>query len=181
MPPFDEKIRGVNVPFSWFKILSKYLRFFWLSIDFIVAERLCQRMQRAFMDSKVFYPFAPSYRSQSLSATMKSMESQKKRKYLERILNQENGTFTPLIFSSNGGMSKETKRFYSRLAELISDKTHAPLPDTAAWIKRKLFFSLIRSSVICIRGSRCHKCKCLQSLRELDIDSDMSQMPSIET
>ena len=138
-------------------------------------------MQRAFMDVKVFYPFAPSYRSQSLSSTMKSMENQKKRKYLERILNQENGTFTPLLFSSNGGMSKETKRFYSRLAELISDKTHASLPDTSAWIKRKLSFSLIRSSVICIRGSRSHKYKCPQSLRELDIESDMSQIPLIET
>ena len=78
-------------------------------------------------------------------------------------------------------MSKETKRFYSRLAELISDKTHASLPDTSAWIKRKLSFSLIRSSVICIRGSRCHKYKCSQSLLELDIDSNMSQMPLIET
>ena len=119
----------------------------------IAARGFWQRMQRAFMDVKVFYPFAPSYRSQSLSATMKLMESQRKRKYLERILNQENRTFTPLIFSSNGGMSKETKRFYSRLAELISDKTHASIPDTSAWIKRKLSFSLIRSSVICIRDS----------------------------
>ena len=66
---------------------------------YIVAHEFWQWIQRAFMNVKVFYPFAPSYRSQSLSATMKSMESQKKRKYLERILNQENGTFTPL--SSN--------------------------------------------------------------------------------
>ena len=87
------------------------------------------------MDIKVFYLFALSYRIQSLLSTMKSMESQKKRKYSERILGQENGTLTPLIFSLNGGTSKETKRFYSRFAELISDKTHASLPDTSGWIK----------------------------------------------
>ena len=53
----------------------------------IAARGFWQRMQRAFMDVTVVYPFAPSYQSQSLSATMKSMESQKKRKYLERIPN----------------------------------------------------------------------------------------------
>ena len=69
---------------------------------------------------------------------MKSMDSQKKRRYLVRILNQENGAFTPLIFSSNGLMSKEIKGFYSRLAGLILDKTHTSLTVTSAWIKTKL-------------------------------------------
>ena len=44
---------------------------------------------------------------------MKQMEKEKKRKYVSRVLDQENGTFTPLVFSANGGISKETKRFPS--------------------------------------------------------------------
>ena len=140
----------------------------------IVARGFWQPMQRAFMDVRVFYPFAPSYRNQSLAATMKSMEGRKKRKYMERILNEEYGTFTPLVFSSSGGMSKETKRFFQRLAELISIKTNVSLPETSAWLKRKLSFSLVRSSVICLRGSRSHRYKSPQSVQEMDILSDTS-------
>ena len=102
------------------------------------------------------------------------MEGKKKRKYMERILNEEYGTFTPLVFSSSGGMSKETKRFFQRLAELISIKTNVSLPETSAWLKRKLSFSLVRSSVICLRGSRSHRYKSPQSVQEMDILSDTS-------
>ena len=64
-----------------------------------------QRLQRAFVDVKVFYPFAPSYWDQSLATTMKAMEKQKKRKYNQGILDGENGSFTPLVFTTNGGTS----------------------------------------------------------------------------
>ena len=74
---------------------------------------------------------------------MKNMETKKKTKYLKRVLNDENGTFTPLVFTSNGGMSKETRRFYIRLAELIADKSKNSYSETSAWIKRRLSFSLI--------------------------------------
>ena len=73
-----------------------------------------QRLQRAFVDVRVFYPFAPSYRNQSLATTMKTMENQKKRKCNQRILYGENGSFTPLVFTTNGGMSTETKQFHRR-------------------------------------------------------------------
>ena len=139
----------------------------------IAVRGFWQRSQRAFVDVRVFYPFAPSYRSQSLSATMKSMESKKKKKYLNRILNDENGTFTPLIFTTNGGMSKETRRFYIRLAELISDKTNSRFSETAAWIKRRISFSLIKSSVVCIRGSRSRRTRCPLSIKELDVNENI--------
>ena len=85
---------------------------------------------------------------------MKSMENEKKKKYVKRILEQENGTFTPLVFSANGGMSKETKRFYARLSELLSEKNNSQFSETYAYLKRKISFSLIRSAVVCLRGSR---------------------------
>ena len=116
-----------------------------------------EKLQRAFLDVRVFYPFAPSYFNQSLGTSMKAMEKSKKRKYNQRVLDGENGTFTPLIFSSNGGMSKETKRFYSRLSELISEKQNVDYSTASSWFKRKLSFSLLRTTVICIRGSRSRK------------------------
>ena len=123
----------------------------------VVMRGFWQRQQRAFIDVRVFYPFARSYQNRSLQATMKTIENEKKNKYNERILQEENGSFTPLIFSSNGGMSNETKRFFSRMSELVSVKNGTKYSDTSAWIKRKIAFSLIRSAVICIRGSRSRK------------------------
>ena len=38
-----------------------------------------QRLQRAFVDVRVFYPFAPKHRNQSLATMMKTMENQKKK------------------------------------------------------------------------------------------------------
>jgi len=81
------------------------------------------------------------------------MENTKKRKYNNEVM-KINATFTPLIFSSNGGTSRETARFYQRLAELLSDKHSASFSCTSLWIKRKIMFSLIRTAVVCIRGSR---------------------------
>ena len=69
-------------------------------------------------------------------------------------MNEENGTFTPLIFSCNGGMSIETRKFFQRFSELISEKHHQNFSDTSALIKRKLNFCLLRTAVFCIRRSR---------------------------
>ena len=123
----------------------------------ISVRSFWQRLQRAFVDVRVFYPFAPSYRNQSLSTTMKAMEKQKKRKYNQRILDGENGSFTPLVFTTNGGMSTETKQFYRRLSQLLCEKSDVSYSETSAWVKRQISFSLLRTSVICIRGSRSRK------------------------
>ena len=144
----------------------------------IAVRGFWQSMQRAFVDVRVFYPFAQSYRHQSLSATMKNMEAKKKTKYLKRVLNDENGTFTPLVFTSNGGMSKETRRFYIRLAELIADKSKNSYSETSAWIKRRLSFSLIRSSVMCIRGSRSRRYHCPPSVKDLDMNDQVNTIRS---
>lgn len=120
----------------------------------ICVRGVWQRLQKAFFDVRVFYPFAKSYLSQPLSSTMKKMEKEKKRKYAERILEAEHGTFTPLIFSSNGGMSLETNKFYNRLGEMLAEKNKCQYSEAITWVRRKICFSLIRTAVICIRGSR---------------------------
>ena len=40
---------------------------------------------------------------------------EKKDEYLERVLNVEKATFTPAVFLTSGGMSKECKRFVNRV------------------------------------------------------------------
>ena len=49
-------------------------------------------------------------------------ENEKKRSYVDRVLQIENGSFTSLVFAANGSMGKEWIRFYKRLAEMIADK-----------------------------------------------------------
>ena len=66
----------------------------------------------------------------------------------------EKATFTPLIFSTTGGMGSEAVRFFKHLAVKISSKTGQPYSDTIAFIRRRLRFDLLKTCVISIRGYR---------------------------
>ena len=63
----------------------------------ITARGFWQRGQRAFFDVKVFNPNAQRHLGQTLAQCYISNEKDKKRSYCERVLEVENGTFTPLF------------------------------------------------------------------------------------
>ena len=69
-------------------------------------------------------------------------------------MNVEQGCFTPLVFSANGGMGCECKKFYSVLAEMITIKLKQEYCITMSWLRRRISFSPMRSYLLCIRGSR---------------------------
>ena len=120
----------------------------------VSARGFWQRGQRAFFDIKVFNPNARSYLGQSLQQQYKSHENGKKRAYNERILQVENGTFTPLVFSVHCGMSPECSFFFKRLSGLISEKRGESASVVSSWIRTKTCFALLRSALMCIRGTR---------------------------
>ena len=120
----------------------------------VAARGVWVRGSKAYFDVRVFNPLAPSYSGQTLKTTHKNNEMSKKREYAERILKIEHGSFTPLVFSSLGGMSVECTHFYNRLADKISEKRNISVSKGRAWIRTKLSFSLLRSTNLCIRGSR---------------------------
>ena len=66
----------------------------------------------------------------------------------------ENGTFTPLVFSVFGGMGEECKVFFKRLSSMIAQKRNENLFSVASWIRTQTCFALLRSSWLCLRGSR---------------------------
>ena len=66
----------------------------------------------------------------------------------------ELGSFTPLLMSVTGGMSRECRKFYVRLSEMISEKRDVNHSTIATWIRRKIRFSLIKSIGLCTHGSR---------------------------
>ena len=58
------------------------------------------------------------------------------------------------MFTSTGGMGLECLRFHSRLAERIADKKGEHYSRNVAWIRARTSFALLRSALICLRGSR---------------------------
>ena len=82
------------------------------------------------------------------------LELEKKRCYEERIREIEHGSFTPLVLSAAGGIGPAATIVYKRLASLISEKQGRPYSSTLHWVRCRLNFSLLRSAVMCIRGSR---------------------------
>ena len=71
---------------------------------------------------RVFNPNATRYAKLELSKSYEINEKEKKKCYNERIMQIEHGSFTPLIMSAAGGMSRECRKFYVCLSEMISEK-----------------------------------------------------------
>ena len=118
------------------------------------AHGFWTRGERAFFDIRVFDPVAVSYMNQSLEASHRKQEEHKRRCYEERIINVEHGSFTPLIFTIAGGMSRGTQKFYDRLAEMLAESRGQPKSTVVAWMRCRLSFSLLRSAILCLRGTR---------------------------
>ena len=68
-------------------------------------------IQRAFFDMKVTHLNAPSYRQKEPAVVYRLHEKDKKRKYNRRIIEIEQGHFTPPILSTSGGMGPECAIF----------------------------------------------------------------------
>ncbi len=118
------------------------------------ARGFWDRQGSAFFDVRVCHPNAESYRDLTISQIYRQHENEKKRMYASRVLEVEKGTFTPLVFTTTGGMADECKRFHSRLAELIAIKKGESYNNTISWIRSKVSFALLRAALLCLRGSR---------------------------
>ena len=110
--------------------------------------------QSAFFDIRVNNPNAKSQTDIPIEKVYKKHEEEKKRKYNDRVLNNEHGSFTPLVFSINGGMGQESVVFHKHLAEKIATKTGQRYERVMTWIRCKLSFVIMRLALLCLRGSR---------------------------
>ena len=120
----------------------------------VAARGFWMRGQRAFCDIRVFNPLAKCHRSKPLTKVHEMHEKEKKVKYATRVLEVEQGSFTPLVFSCFGGMSRECSYFFKRLAEKLAEKRNVPVSEATYFVRVKINLSLIRSLVLCLRGSR---------------------------
>ena len=69
-------------------------------------------------------------------------------------MNVEHGNFTPLVFSLTGGEGLEISMFHKHIPQKIASKTEEKYEKVQTLIKCKLSFLILRSVLLCIRGSR---------------------------
>ena len=120
----------------------------------ISARGVWCQMERVFFDVRVTHPNTRSNRDKSLRQIFKEQQQEKKRKYNFRIVQVEKATFTPLVFTTSGGMGPECQRFNKRLAELIALKRKESYADVITFIRKKLRFALLKATLIALRGYR---------------------------
>ena len=94
-------------------------------------------MERTFLDVRVMHPNSPSYKDKQPEQLYKEHERLKKNAYNARILQIEKGSFSPLIFTTTGGMGPECTRYPKRIAELLSVKRSEPYADVMNLIRTK--------------------------------------------
>ena len=101
------------------------------------------------------YPNADSYRDLDLKQIYKQHENDKKRFYTKRVMDVEQGTFTPLFFTTEqAAWEKSAMRYHDRLAELVAAKKGENYATTVSWIRSIVSFAILRSALLCLRGSK---------------------------
>ena len=101
--------------------------------------------QAAFFDVRFLNPNDTRYAKLELSKLYKVNGKDKEKYYNELIMQIEHGSFTPLVTTATGGMSREYWKFYARISEMISEKCDVNYRAIATWITRKITFSLKKS------------------------------------
>ena len=123
----------------------------------VSAVGLWSPQERTFVDVRVMHPNSQSYKNKPIEQLYLQHEKEKKRTYNQRVLQVEKASFTPLVFSTTGGMGKECTKFHKRLAELIAIKRNEKYSEVVSHIRTRLRFCLLKSLLVAIRGVRGNK------------------------
>ena len=115
---------------------------------------------------------APTNSSKPIPMVYEAHEKEKKRLYNARVLHVERGTFTPLVFSTSGGMGKEAQKLVKRLAQRMEVSTGQRYADAVGYIRKRLRFELLKTTIIALRGDRGAKLREAHkvSVAELDLN-----------
>ena len=140
----------------------------------IRARGFWTRGQQAFSDIRIFDPMAACHNQLTLDAAHRKNETDKIRAYGERIQQVDQGSFTPLVFTTSGGMGPLAKRFYTRLAELLAEKKRQPKSCIVAWMRCLLSFYLLRSALLCLRGTRSSPIRTI-NISDIDFEDIVSE------
>ena len=137
----------------------------------VSARSVWNPLERASLDIRVFHAQAQSNRDHKTIARMyQHHENLKKIAYNDRVLQIEKGVFTPVVFSTAGGMGKEAQSLIQRIAERCARKCGQRYSDTISHIRRRLRFDLLRTTIIALRGHRGKPTVVAPTIAELDVN-----------
>jgi len=119
----------------------------------ISAWGLWNSCKKTFFDIRITYPTSQSYSGKSLAEVYQQHEKEKD-KYNQKVIDMEKSSFNPLVFTTTGGMAPECNRVNKRLAEKIAAKRRESYASVITFIRTKLRFVLLRSTLAAIRGFR---------------------------
>ena len=126
--------------------------------------------EKTYLDIRVMHPNAPSYLNKSLDQVYEAHEKEKKRDYLERVIQIEKGSFTPIVMSTHGGCGTEANRHHKRIATLIAEKRKESYADVVNYIRTRLRVSLMKSVLTAIRGVRGKRRETAAPISSLDFN-----------
>ena len=66
--------------------------------------------------------------------------------------------------------------YHSRLAELISSKKQEEYATTITWIRTKVSFAILRTALVCLRGTRSRRRKSNVQENDLEIEGALKRM-----
>ena len=110
--------------------------------------------QNAFFDVRVTNIDNESQRDSTIESVLRKHEQEKKRKYNRRVMEVEHGTLTPLVFTTAGVMSHECSKYHKALAEKLSEKKGERYDVIMRYLRVKISFLALKSTLLCLRGSR---------------------------
>ena len=82
----------------------------------------------------------------------------KRNHYEERIHHVEHGSFAPMVFLIFGGAGPLATVALKNLATRLAEKREIAYSRTLNWLRTRLSFSLLRSALMALRGSRSSRC-----------------------
>ena len=109
----------------------------------ISSRGLWSTFQRTFFDVRLLHPIAPSYHLSDLNQLYKTHKREKMRKYNSCVIILEAGSFTPLIYTTFGGMGPQATKYHKRLAEKIADKRNEDYNHVIHNMRTRIRFSLL--------------------------------------
>ena len=110
--------------------------------------------QNAFFDVRVTNINCHSQRNTQISTILSNHELEKKRQYNRRVMEIEQGSFTPLVFTTTGVMGYECSKYHKALAQKLSEKKGEKYEDIMRYLRVKISFLALKSTLLCLRGSR---------------------------
>ena len=145
----------------------------------IKASDFWNRGQTSLFDIRITHVNAASNKNRPSKTIFREHEASKKREYLQRVLEVEHATFTPLVLGTNGGMGDECGRFVIELAKKLSLKQDESYASIMSWIRTKLSFEILRSAIMCMRGSRIpwrSRTECNRLVDDIEFNARVAEM-----